>query len=138
MWEKYNYGDLVSRIKPAILRSERMTSTKTAMKVLVIGSGGREHAILWALKETSRISLELYCAPGNGGISQLAKCVPIAVTDHAALIEFVRAEAVELTIVGPEGPLANGIVDEFEHQGLKIIGPGRAASRLESSKAFAK
>src|SRR6266498_4215118 len=108
------------------------------MKALVIGSGGREHAILWALKRTSSIPLELFCAPGNGGISQIANCVPIAATDHLSLMEFARLENVDLTIVGPEGPLANGIVDEFERSGLKILGPSGAASRLESSKSFAK
>jgi phosphoribosylamine--glycine ligase len=108
------------------------------MKALVIGSGGREHALLWALKRTSIAPLELYCAPGNGGISQLAECVPISANDHPSLIEFALANAIDLTVVGPEGPLAAGIVDEFERSGLKIVGPGRAASRLESSKSFAK
>ena len=108
------------------------------MKVLVIGSGGREHAILWALKRTSSVPLELFCAPGNGGISELAECIAISVDDHQSLIEFARTKAIDMTIVGPEGPLAEGVVDEFEGQGLKIVGPGRAASRLESSKAFAK
>lgn len=108
------------------------------MKALVVGSGGREHAILWALKRTSRLPIDLFCAPGNGGISQIANCVPIAATDHGSLMEFARFEDVDLTIVGPEGPLAEGIVDEFERSGLKIVGPSRAASRLESSKAFAK
>jgi phosphoribosylamine--glycine ligase len=108
------------------------------MKVMLIGSGGREHAILWALKRTSKEPLELYCAPGNGGISKLAECVPIGVTDHSALIEFARSRAIDLTIVGPEGPLADGIVDQFESHGLRILGPSRAASRLESSKSFAK
>jgi len=108
------------------------------MKALVIGSGGREHAILWALKRTSKVPLGLYCAPGNGGISQVAKCLAISVEDHSALIEFAQSREIDLTIVGPEGPLANGIVDEFERAGLKIVGPSRAASRLESSKSFAK
>ncbi len=108
------------------------------MKALVIGSGGREHAILWVLRKTSRVPLELYCAPGNGGISQLAECVPVSATDHSSLMEFARSHAIDVTIVGPEGPLADGIVDEFEHGGLKIVGPSRAASRLESSKSFAK
>lgn len=108
------------------------------LRALVIGSGGREHAILWALKHTSRVPLELYCAPGNGGISQLAECVPIPSTDHLSLIEFARSSRIDLTIVGPEGPLAEGIVDTFERSGLKIVGPTREASRLESSKAFAK
>jgi phosphoribosylamine--glycine ligase len=108
------------------------------MKLLVVGSGGREHAILEALKRTSKEPLELFCAPGNGGIAQVAKCIPIAATDQASLVEFVHSEIVDLTIVGPEGPLADGIVDEFERNGLKIIGPGRAAARLEASKSFAK
>jgi phosphoribosylamine--glycine ligase len=108
------------------------------MKALVVGSGGREHAILWALRQTSREPLELFCAPGNAGISQLATCVPIGPTDHGSLIEFARLRDIDLTIVGPEGPLADGIVDEFEGAGLKIIGPSRAAARLEASKSFAK
>jgi phosphoribosylamine--glycine ligase len=108
------------------------------MKVLVVGSGGREHAILWTLKRTSSQPLELFCAPGNGGISEVADCVPIAATEQSSLIEFVRSEDIDLTIVGPEGPLADGIVDEFERKGLRIIGPTRAAARLESSKSFAK
>jgi phosphoribosylamine--glycine ligase len=108
------------------------------VKVLVIGSGGREHAILWALKRTSEIPLELFCAPGNGGISQVAECVRVAGTDHPSLIEFARAREIDLTIVGPEGPLAAGIVDEFQRAELNVVGPSRAAARLESSKAFAK
>ena len=108
------------------------------MKALVVGSGGREHAILWALKRTSSVPLDLYCAPGNGGISQLAECVSISASDQKSLIEFAQTKAIDMTIVGPEGPLAEGVVDEFERQGLKIMGPSRAASRLESSKAFAK
>ena len=108
------------------------------MKALVIGSGGREHAILWALKRTSNVTLDLYCASGNGGISELAHCVPIPVTDQSSLINFARSNAIDLTIVGPEGPLAEGIVDRFEGSGLKIVGPSAVASRLESSKGFAK
>jgi len=108
------------------------------MRALVIGSGGREHAIVWALKRTSGAPLEIYCAPGNGGISQIAECVPVSVSDHAALVEFARTQEIDLTIIGPEGPLAEGLVDEFEGRGLKIFGPSRAAARLESSKAFAK
>jgi phosphoribosylamine--glycine ligase len=84
------------------------------------------------------VPLELYCAPGNGGIAELAECVPVAVNDHASLIKFAQSHAIDLTIVGPEGPLAAGIVDEFERNGLKVIGPSRAAARLESSKSFAK
>ena len=108
------------------------------MNVLVLGSGGREHAILWALKRTATTEINLSCAPGNGGISEIAKCVPIAVSEHQALIEYVQSHHIDLTVVGPEAPLAAGIVDEFQRAGLKIVGPNSAAARLESSKAFAK
>lgn len=108
------------------------------MKLLVLGSGGREHAILWSLNETSNVPVELYCAPGNAGIADVATCMQISLTDHSALIELVKTAAIDLTIVGPEAPLAEGIVDVFERSGLAIIGPSQAASRLESSKAFAK
>ncbi len=108
------------------------------MKVLVIGSGGREHAMVWTLQRTAASKLDLYCAPGNAGISELAKCVPIPVDDHDALAAFVKDEAIDLTIVGPEAPLAAGIVDKFQNLGLEIAGPNRAAARLEASKAFAK
>jgi phosphoribosylamine---glycine ligase len=108
------------------------------MKVLVIGSGGREHSIVWSLKRTSAAPLELYCAPGNGGISELAECISISTTDHSALIDFARSRAIDLTVVGPEAPLAAGIVAEFERGGLKVVGPSCAAARLESSKSFAK
>ncbi|MDQ2856990.1 MAG: phosphoribosylamine--glycine ligase [Acidobacteriota bacterium] len=108
------------------------------MKILVVGSGGREHAILWALKKTSSNSLDLYCAPGNAGIAQLARCIPIPVTQIAALADFATREGIDLTFVGPEGPLAAGIVDEFESRGLSVVGPSGAAARLEASKGFAK
>jgi phosphoribosylamine--glycine ligase len=108
------------------------------MKVLVIGSGGREHALVWALQQTATSRLDLYCAPGNAGIAELAKCVPIAVEDQDTLIAFVKAESIDLTIVGPEAPLAAGIVDKFQGVGLAIAGPSIAAARLEASKAFAK
>lgn len=108
------------------------------MKVLIIGSGGREHALLWALRRSSGSAVDLYCAPGNAGISELAQCVPIDALDLNGLIEFAIAEAIDLTFVGPEGPLAIGIVDRFEERGLLIAGPSMAAARLESSKAFAK
>jgi phosphoribosylamine--glycine ligase len=108
------------------------------MKALVVGSGGREHAILATLRRTSAVPLELYCAPGNAGIAAIAECVPLSASDQPALIQFAQANSIDMTIVGPEGPLAEGIVDEFVRNGLKIVGPGRAAARLESSKAFAK
>ena len=104
------------------------------MRVLVIGSGGREHAILWALNKTSRTPLQLFCAPGNGGISQLATCVPIAATDISELVNFAHENSIQLTVVGPEAPLAEGIVDAFEAAGLRIMGPSRAASRKTSAR----
>ena len=108
------------------------------MKVLVIGSGGREHALVWSLQKTATSQLDLYCAPGNAGISELARCVPIPVDAHDALAAFVKDESIDLTIVGPEAPLAAGIVDKFQSLGLEIAGPSEAAARLEGSKAFAK
>lgn len=108
------------------------------MRLLVLGSGGREHAILWSLKQTSDLGLDLYCAPGNAGIAEIATCAPVSLTNSADLISLVRAKAIDLTIVGPEAPLADGIVDEFNRNGIAIVGPSRAAARLESSKAFAK
>ena len=108
------------------------------MKILVVGSGGREHAILWALKKTSRRPLALYCAPGNAGIAQVASCISIPATDISSLAQFAAAEMIDLTFVGPEAPLAAGVVDEFEHRGLTIVGPSESAARLEASKGFAK
>jgi phosphoribosylamine--glycine ligase len=120
------------------MKNSGQREERTDMKVLVLGSGGREHAILWTLKRTSSVPLQLYCAPGNGGISQLAERVSISANDQKSLIEFAQTNAIDMTIVGPEGPLAEGIVDEFERHGLKIMGPSGTASRLESSKSFAK
>jgi phosphoribosylamine--glycine ligase len=108
------------------------------MKILVIGSGGREHAICWALQHTSSERLQLFCAPGNAGIAEIAECVPINVNDGPALASFAEESKVDLTIVGPEAPLAAGLVDIFEGCGLKVVGPRSEAARLESSKAFAK
>lgn len=110
------------------------------MKILVIGSGGREHALLWSLARNSdaRPPLKLYCAPGNAGIAQISECVPLAATDVAGLARFAIEKEIDLTIVGGEAPLAAGLVDEFERHGLMVAGANRAAARLESSKAFAK
>lgn len=108
------------------------------MRILVIGSGGREHALLWALRRSARPSLELFCAPGNAGIAEFAECAAIGAHDIPALLSFSKNALIDLTIVGPEAPLAAGIVDEFQKQGLRIVGPGEEAARLESSKAFAK
>jgi phosphoribosylamine--glycine ligase len=108
------------------------------MKILVIGSGGREHAICRTLQKTATQPLELFCAPGNAGIAQLAKCFSIPVSDNRALAAFAEENRIDLTMIGPEAPLADGIVDIFDARNLKIVGPGREAARLESSKAFAK
>lgn len=107
------------------------------MKILVIGSGGREHALAWKLRQSSKISA-LYCAPGNGGIAQEAKLVPIAVEKIEALAQFVQQEKIDLTAVGPELPLTLGLVDYFQQRGLCAIGPTQAAAQLEGSKIFAK
>ncbi len=107
------------------------------MKILVIGSGGREHALVWKFTQSPRVT-KLYCAPGNAGIDQWATCVPIQADDLAGLKAFVQSEKIDLTVVGPEAPLAAGIADEFRKARLKIFGPTKAASQLESSKTFSK
>ena len=107
------------------------------MRILVVGSGGREHALVWKLSQSPEIT-KLFCAPGNGGIGELAELVDIGAEDIDALTEFAESRDIDLTIVGPEATLAKGIVDAFEKRGLRIFGPSKAASRLESSKAFAK
>ncbi|MCX8014513.1 MAG: hypothetical protein N2748_00695 [candidate division WOR-3 bacterium] len=104
-------------------------------KVLVVGGGGREHAVVWKLKQSN---CQIFCAPGNGGISNLAECIPIKVDDIQGLLKFALANSIDLTIVGPELPLALGIVDEFQKKHLKIFGPNKRAAQLETSKAFAK
>jgi phosphoribosylamine--glycine ligase len=108
------------------------------MKILVIGSGGREHALCHALKRTSRRPFELYCAPGSDAIAEIAQCVPTPATDVSALASFAETERIALTIVGGEAPLAAGLADEFERRKLAVAGPRAEAARLESSKAFAK
>src|SRR6185503_13606078 len=107
-------------------------------RILIIGSGGREHAITWALRNTSSEPLDLFCAPGNAGIAQTAEIVHTPVDDQAGLADFARGKNIDLTFVGPEAPLADGIVDRFTERGLRIIGPGSTAARLEASKIFAK
>ena len=107
------------------------------MKLLVIGSGGREHALAWKLTHSPRVS-KVYVAPGNAGTALEEGLENVNITAHAELIEFVRREQIALTVVGPEAPLAAGIVDDFTAAGLKIFGPTRAAAQLESSKDFAK
>ena len=107
------------------------------MKVLILGSGGREHALAWAVRRSQRVT-EVICAPGNGGIAQVARCVPVDLKDVDAMVRLAEAEQPGLTIVGPELPLSLGVVDAFRERGFRIFGPTRAAAQLESSKAFAK
>ncbi len=107
------------------------------MNILVIGSGGREHALAWKIRQSPRTT-RVFCAPGNAGIAEVADLVAVAADDIAGLVRFAQTERVDLTVVGPERPLALGIVDEFERHGLRIFGPRRAAAQIESSKAFAK
>ena len=107
------------------------------MKVLVIGGGGREHAIVWKLSQSKSVD-KIYCCPGNAGIAELAECIDVNQNDFKALLDFVKYEWIDLTVVGPEGPLSKGIVDLFEKEGRRILGPNRAAARLESSKVFSK
>ena len=107
------------------------------MKVLVIGSGGREHALCWKIAQDKRVS-GIYCAPGNAGTAQIAENAPIPAEDIPRLLQFAIGNKIDLTVVGPEAPLVAGIVDEFEKAGLRIFGPSGAAAMLEGSKAFAK
>jgi len=107
------------------------------MRILVIGSGGREHALAWKLKQSPRVD-RIFCAPGNGGTSQLAENVAIPAGDLTRLVRFVKENAVDLTIVGPDDPLAAGIVDLFLAEKLRVFGPTKSAARIESSKIFAK
>ncbi len=107
------------------------------MKVLVIGKGGREHALVWKLAQ-SPLAKQVFCAPGNAGTALDGANVPIEATDIDKLVKFARKEAIDLTVVGPEDVLALGIVDEFQKHGLRIFGPTREAARIESSKVFAK
>lgn len=107
------------------------------MKILVIGSGGREHVLVWKIKQ-SKLVKKIYCAPGNAGIEELAECIDIKADDVKGLLKFAKENKIDLTVVGPEAPLVAGIVDEFEKEKLKIFGPSKEAARLEGSKVFSK
>jgi phosphoribosylamine---glycine ligase len=107
------------------------------MNILLLGSGGREHALAWKIA-ASPLTTKLWCAPGNAGIAREAECVPLDITDHAAVIVFCKANKVDFVVVGPEGPLVAGIVDDLEAAGLKTFGPSKSAARLEGSKGFTK
>jgi len=107
------------------------------MKILVIGSGGREHALCWKIAQSKRVA-RLYCAPGNGGIADIAECVDIKADDIAELLNFVKTNNIDITVVGPEAALVNGIVDSFKGEERKIFGPDQVMAMLEGSKIFAK
>jgi len=107
------------------------------MKVMVVGSGGREHALAWKITQSPRVT-QVFCAPGNAGIAGCATCVDIRADAVDMLLDFAKKEAVDLTVVGPEAPLVAGIVDAFRAQGLKVFGPTQKAAQLEGSKCFAK
>src|SRR3954447_24286075 len=107
------------------------------MNILLLGSGGREHALAWKIA-ASPLLTKLWCAPGNAGIASEAECVPLDIANHAAVIEFCRGNAVDLVVVGPETPLAAGIVDDLADAGIKAFGPSKLAAQLEGSKGFTK
>ena len=107
------------------------------MRVLVVGSGGREHALAWSLSRSAGLA-ELHAAPGNPGIAALAHCHPVRADDHAALVSLARELRIDLVVVGPEAPLVAGLADELRHRGIVVFGPSAAAARIEGSKSFAK
>ena len=110
---------------------------KSRLRILVVGSGGREHTLVWKLAQSPRAE-KIYCAPGNAGIARQAECVPISVLDATALADFAAEQKIDLTVVGPEAPLAAGVVDVFKERGLRVFGPERKAAVLESSKVWSK
>lgn len=114
------------------------SALKIMSKVLIIGSGGREHAIVWAIQNTAVAPIEIICVPGNAGIAQIAQIANISIEDQAGLVSFAESNNIDLTFVGPEAPLAAGIVDLFTERGVPIVGPSAGAARLEASKIFAK
>src|SRR5437762_4402838 len=107
------------------------------MRVLVVGSGGREHALAWAISASPLVD-RVFCAPGNAGIAEEAECVAIGATDIGGLVRFCRDERIDFVVVGPEAPLVQGLVDTLEAEGIGAFGPSAAASAIEASKAFAK
>src|SRR5882672_2895672 len=126
-----------ARSTKSSLKSRQHRTPDANMNILVVGSGGREHAVVDALAQSSKVA-RIYAAPGNGGIREQAELVPLQVDDLNGILEFAKANAVDLTFVGPESPLSKGIVDVFREHGLAIVGPTADNARLESSKIFAK
>ena len=107
------------------------------MKVLIVGGGGREHAIAWKVSQSPRVD-KLYCAPGNAGIAEVAECVSIGVMEFEKLADFAEEKKIDLTVIGPDDPLVGGVVDVFEKRGLRVFGPRKNAAIIEGSKAFSK
>ena len=107
------------------------------MKILIVGGGGREHAIAWKLAQSPEVE-KLYCAPGNAGIADAAECIPIKAEDVAGICSFAEENKIDLTVIGPEVPLSLGIVDALAEKGLKAFGPNRKCAQLEGSKSFTK
>ena len=107
------------------------------MKILLVGGGGREHALAWKISQSDKVD-KLYCAPGNAGIAELAECVDIGVMEFDKLVNFAKEKQIDLTVVAPDDPLAAGAVDAFEQAGLRAFGPRKNAAILEGSKAFSK
>ena len=107
------------------------------MRILVIGGGGREHALVWKLAQSEKVT-KIYCAPGNPGIAKIADCVKLDLNNLESVAEFAQANNIDLTVVGPEATLVEGIADVFAAKGLKVFGPSKLAARIEGSKAFAK
>ena len=122
----------IAEDEPSVLEA-----IESAMKILILGSGGREHALAWDIARSPRVR-EVVCAPGNGGMSQLGRCVPVLLKDLNDLLRVVMEEKPDLTVVGPELPLSLGLVDELERRGIAVFGPTREAALLETSKAFSK
>src|SRR3954451_23629044 len=119
------------------LRPQQTPHSEPSMHILLLGSGGREHALAWKIAASPLVT-KFWCAPGNAGIAREAECVALDVADHAAVIAFCRTNAVDLVVVGPETPLAAGIVDDLASAGIKAFGPGKQAAQLEGSKGFTK
>ena len=107
------------------------------MRILVVGSGGREHSLCWAIA-ASPLCTKLFCAPGNAGIAQIAECAPIAVENLTSLVAFAKREAIDFVVIGPEGPLVGGLADMLARDGIKAFGPSLQAAQLEGSKGFTK
>src|SRR6201995_18413 len=121
----------------APLRGRQFLGMRHGMHILLLGSGGREHALAWKIAASPLVT-KLWCAPGNAGIAQDAECVAVDIADHAAVIGFCQRHAVDFVVVGPDAPIAAGIVDDLNAAGFKAFGPTKAAGQLESSKNFTK